>query len=301
MAREKHRNRHRDEVRRTGRRREDWSAVDSKPASPPRTLAPVDTETAPLIDARIDAFARRDATILSGIHWRVMPGQHWVVLGANGSGKSTLLKIVAGYEWPSRGRVSVLGQEYGKCSMPDVKRRIGLASAALYARFPPSQKAIDVVASGHSATIGAWVRFTPSDLEAAERALSQINADGCAQKPYGVLSQGEKQRVMIARALVHEPELLVLDEPCAGLDPGARESFLEDVQRLVETGPTLLLVTHHVEEIPKCVTHALVLHEGRTLSQGPCADVLTSDTLSTAFGIPCRLSCEDGRFSLRAI
>ncbi len=255
---------------------------------------------APVIDLHIEAFSRDGVDILRDIRWQVMPGEHWVVLGANGAGKSSLLSIVAGYEWPSLGRVAVLGEVYGKCDMRTLKERIGWVSSALFGWLPVGQSARQVAATGIHATIGNWQELSARDLIRADDALRSIGAFAFRNKRYGVLSQGEKQRVMIARALVTQPELLILDEPCAGLDPGARERLISDVDRLCakRDGPTLILVSHHVEEIPAHATHALLLKEGGTLASGPLEDVLTDELLTELYEYPYKLGSFNGRWWL---
>ena len=255
----------------------------------------------PIVDLQIDAFTRDGQEILRDISWRVAAGEHWVVLGGNGAGKSSLLSIVAGYEWPSRGRVAVLGQTYGKCDMQALKARIGWVSSALFAWLPGKQLAREVAATGKYATIGNWQALSEDDLRAGDDALRRIGAHGYKSKRYGVLSQGEKQRVMIARALVTDPSLLILDEPCAGLDPGARELLVGDVNRLCAApgGPTLVLVSHHVEEIPPCTTHALLLKDGRCLAAGAIAEVLNDNLLSELYDHRCTLGASNGRYWLR--
>lgn len=254
----------------------------------------------PVLDLHVESFTRDGVDILRDIRWQVMPGEHWVVLGANGAGKSSLLSIAAGYEWASRGRVSVLGETYGKCDMRALKRRIGWVSSALFEWLPDRQSARQVVATGIHATIGSWHSLSAEDLVRADDALRRIGGFSFRNKRYGVLSQGEKQRVMIARALVTRPSLLILDEPCAGLDPGAREQLIADVDGLCARpdGPTLILVSHHVEEIPLHGTHALLLKEGHTLASGPLDDVLTSTHLTELYDYPCKVEREDGRYRL---
>ncbi len=257
--------------------------------------------SAPLIDLHVARFARDGVTILDDVRWTVRQGEHWAVLGANGSGKTTLLSILTGYEWPSEGWVSVLGERYGACDMPALKRRIGFVSAGLGRRIPATQRAVEVAASGIAAMIGNWRAWSEDELARGRAALARMGAGGLADRPFGILSEGEKQRAVIARALVPEPALLVLDEPCAGLDPAARERLLADLGgACAEPGGTpLVLVTHHVEEIAAFVTHALVLRDGRVLAAGPKADVLTSATLSRAFAAECEVRERDGRYELR--
>lgn len=253
-----------------------------------------------VLDLRVDAFVRDGVDILRDIRWQVMPGEHWAVLGANGAGKSSLLSIVAGYEWPSRGRVTVLGQTYGQCDMRALKERIGWVSSTLFEWLPARQSARQVAATGIHATIGNWHELSADDLLRADDALRRIGAYAFRNKRYGVLSQGEKQRVMIARALVTKPDLLILDEPCAGLDPGARERLITDVDRVCKSadGPTLILVSHHVEEIPPSGTHALLLKDGRTVAAGPLPKVLTAPLLTQLYDHPCTITTTNNTYTL---
>ena len=256
---------------------------------------------AAVLDLHVETFTRDGVAILRGIRWQIAPGEHWVVLGANGAGKSSLLSIVAGYEWPSRGRVAVLGATHGECDMRALKERIGWVSSGLYSWLPARQSARQVVATGIHATIGDWHELSAEDLIRADDALRRIGAFAFRNKRYGVLSQGERQRVMIARALVVKPELLILDEPCAGLDPGARGRLIDDVDRLCVQGggPTLILVSHHVEEIPTQATHALLLKEGGLLASGPLRNVLTQERLSELYEYPSKLGSSNGRWGLQ--
>ena len=260
----------------------------------------------PVVQLHVESYYRVGVPrpILSDISWRVLPGEHWVVVGANGSGKSTLLSMVSGERWPSRGEVSVLGQLYGRCDKRELRKRIGVVTPVLAAAFPRGDTAVEVAASGLRATIGHMGRPAPDVLAQARRALERVAGLAFADKPFGVLSQGERQRAMIARALIAEPGLLILDEPCSGLDPVARERFLEDLARLgVEPdGPTQIHVTHHLEEVPAFITHALLIAGGRVSASGPVEEVLTSERLADALGAPCHVGCEgEGaarRFSL---
>lgn len=255
----------------------------------------------PILDLHVEAFTRDGTEILRDIEWQVTEGQHWAVLGPNGAGKSSLLSIIAGYEWPSRGKVAVLGQNYGQCDMRALKERIGWVSSSLFSWLPARQTAREVAATGIYATIGGWHVLSHGDLDRADTALQSIGAHTFRNKRYGVLSQGEKQRVMIARALITEPDLLILDEPCAGLDPGARERLIADVDELCAEpgGPTLILVSHHVEEIPARATHGLLLKKGRVAALGPLDQVLTDDLLSDVYDFPCRVGCANGRYWLQ--
>jgi len=255
-----------------------------------------------VLDMRVARYVRDGQLILDDVSLRVRPGEHWAIVGPNGSGKSTFLSILAAYEWPTEGRVEVLGELYGRCDMNAIKRRIGIVGSALHQVLARNERAIDVVASGLYALIGGpWRVYDDSDHEAALRALAKVSGEEFARKPYGLLSHGQKRRVAIARALVRTPEILVLDEPCEGLDPVARERFLRDIEALASApdAPTTMFVTHHLEEIPRAVTHALVLREGRAVANGPIADSLTSESLSRAFDAPCEVESIDGRLRLR--
>jgi iron complex transport system ATP-binding protein len=205
-----------------------------------------------------------------------------------------LLATVSGELWPSRGIIRVLGAEYGRVDKRELKKRIGVVSSALFTNLPNDDTGLEIAASGIRAMIGKWGAPDPAELARGARVLERVGASSTANKPYGVLSQGEKQRVMIARALVNEPDLLILDEPCNGLDPAARERILVDLGALARdpSGPTQIHVTHHLEEVPSFVTHALVLAEGRVLACGEVGSVLTAATLTRAFGSVCRVDVE---------
>ncbi len=255
-----------------------------------------------VLDLHVERFERDGQRILDDVRLTVRSGEHWAIVGPNGSGKSSLLAILSAYEWPTVGRVEVLGETYGRCDMNAIKRRIGIVGSALHQVLARNEQAIDVVASGLYALIGGpWRVYDAADHAAARAALRKVSAEEFAHKPYGLLSHGQKRRVAIARALVRLPEILVLDEACEGLDPVSRERFLADVERLTQLpdAPTLLYVTHHLEEIPRAVTHALVLREGRVVASGGAHEVLRGETLSRAFDAPCSVDYEEGRFRLK--
>ncbi len=245
-------------------------------------------------------FERQGSAILRGIGWQIEAGSHWALLGANGAGKTALLKIVTGYEWPTRGRVYVLGQRFGACNIPELRKMVGWVSSALEYRFPDYEAAVDVVLSGLDATLGIYRAFSEEERERATAALEHAGALSLADHAYATLSQGERQRVLIARALIAKPRLLVLDEPCAGLDPAARHRLLEDLASLA-TGngaPTIIYVTHHIEEIGGWINKVLVLKNGSVLSHG-CRDaVLRTPVLSQAFGVPCQVTKTHGAYTL---
>jgi iron complex transport system ATP-binding protein len=242
----------------------------------------------------------REAVILEAIDWRVGRGEHWAILGANGSGKTSLLRALTGYLPPTAGEIRVLGETYGRFDWRELRTRIGLVSSSVHQMMEDGETALKAVVSGRYAQIGYWGEMRDEDRRAADAILRRIEARDLRDRPWRFLSQGERQRVLIGRALMASPRLLILDEPCAGLDPVAREHFLQFIQRLAGArgAPTMILVTHHVEEIVPIFSHVLLLKAGRVLASGPRAQVLTSRTLSTAFAAPVRLSRARGRYSL---
>jgi iron complex transport system ATP-binding protein len=246
---------------------------------------------------------RGDALILDNINWTVAPGEHWVILGANGSGKTSLLSALTGYLTPSAGRVELLSKTYGAADWRELRRRAGLVSSSVRQRIPDSEPALETIVSGKFAMIQFWGDMAARDRRRGLRVLRQIECRHLADRPWLFLSQGERQRLLIGRALMAGPPLLILDEPCAGLDPAAREHFLQFLQRLGggKNPPTLVLVTHHVEEIMPVFSHALILRRGRVLACGPMKSVLNSAALSRAFLAPIRLQRRRGRYTLRLL
>lgn len=234
---------------------------------------------------------RGRTTILREVSWRVDPGQHWVILGANGSGKTSLLKTLTGYLVPTAGRIDVLGRRFGQSDWRELRLQVGVVMNAFSAAIPPAEVVLETVISGKYAQLDLWHRVAPADRVAARRQLRLAGLGHLASREWVYLSQGERQRVLIARALMARPRLLILDEPCAGLDPVARAHFLAFVQQLSARrgGPALVLVTHHVEEIAPAFTHVLLLRRGSVLATGPRARMLTSPQLSAVFDAPCRL------------
>jgi iron complex transport system ATP-binding protein len=244
---------------------------------------------------------RRDGTrILHDVHWRVEPGQHWVILGANGSGKTSLLSALTGYFMPTSGEITVLGRRFGEADWRELRKHIGLVSSSIRQLMADSEPALESVISGRHAMIDLWGRVTRADRLHARRLLRETECLYLADRPWFYLSQGERQRVLIARALMAEPRLLILDEPCAGLDPAAREHFLQFLQRLGRRpgAPTLILVTHHVEEIMPVFTHVLMLKAGRVLAAGKKSAVLNARQLSAAFGCPIKLNQHARRYTM---
>lgn len=255
---------------------------------------------APLLDLQKLTVTRGRTTLLSDVSWRIEPGEHWVILGPNGCGKTSLLKSLTAYLTPSSGEIELLGQRYGESDWRDLRLHIGLVTSALQASVPPDEPALETVVSGKYAQLDLWMKLTPADRRAAMKLLRFVGAGKLPERLWGQLSQGERQRILIARALMAKPKLLILDEPCAGLDPVSREHFLQFVESLARQprGPALVLVTHHVEEITPGFTHALLLKAGRVHTSGPRAKTLTSANLSAIFDAAIRLSRAGGRLRL---
>jgi iron complex transport system ATP-binding protein len=242
---------------------------------------------------------RSGRTILGPIDWAVNPGERWVVLGPNGSGKTTLVHVASTYLWPTTGSVEVLGETIGRVDARELRRRVGYAGAGLEAAIDPDLTALEIVMTArHAALAPWWHEYTAADRERAGRLLDDIGAAELHDHAFGTLSSGERRRVEIARALMPEPDLLILDEPGSSLDLGARETLVRDLGRLAagSTPSGLVLVTHHVEEIPPGFGHALVLGGGRAVATGPIEDALTADSLSGAFGMPIAVERHRGRF-----
>ena len=250
------------------------------------------------------SVVRSGSLLLDGIEWRVGEGERWVLLGPNGSGKTTLVSVAATYLWPSRGTVSILGRAVGAVDVRELRRRIGVVSASLEVRIPPQLSAVDVVIAGATGATAPW--WDRPGRAGQSRAIERLDLVGCAalrDRRFELLSSGERQRVQIARALMLDPALLLLDEPAAGLDLGARERLAVLLARLnADAGlAATVVVTHHVEEIAPGTTHALVLRSGRVVAAGPVNDTVTGPVLTEAFGLPLRVERVGGRFTAQAI
>ena len=230
--------------------------------------------------------SRGRTEILRGVNWRVRKGEHWVILGPNGCGKTSLLKSIAGYLSPSSGSIALLGERYGETDWRDLRLKIGIVTSALQSSIPPAETALETVVSGRYAQLDLWAHPTRADTAAAATLLRFVGCSQLARREWIHLSQGERQRILIARSLMARPRLLILDEPCAGLDPVAREEFLWFVEGVARrrSGPALVLVTHHAEEIMPAFTHALLLRGGRVFDSGPKLRVVTTRGLTGAFG-----------------
>jgi iron complex transport system ATP-binding protein len=260
----------------------------------------------PVIDiSRITVGTLSGAPILTDLSWRVNKGEHWVILGPNGSGKTTLLSALTGYlnetsALMPAGYIRLLGEAYGDTDWRALRKKIGIVGASVRNKIGDENPAIGVVASGKDALLFIWEDLSAAEIKEARRLLALTECAGLEDRLWAVLSQGERQRVLIARALMAKPKLLILDEPCAGLDPVARENFLGFVARLARApdAPTLILVTHHVEEILPCFTHALCLRAGTVIASGETAAVLTTANLRKTLGPAVTLRKNSGRYAL---
>lgn len=252
-----------------------------------------------------DASVVRDGnTILDSLNWTVESDERWVILGPNGAGKTTILNLASAHMHPSSGSAHVLGERLGRVDVFDLRPRIGIASTAMARRIPRDETVYDVVLTAAYAVTGRWnEEYEDVDLRRAERVMREWKLDGLRERIFGTLSDGEQKRVQIGRAVMTDPELLLLDEPAASLDLGAREELVRLLGEYAATpdAPAMVMVTHHVEEIPAGFTHALLLADGRVHAAGPIAEVITGERLSEAFGLPLVVSTsEDGRFAARA-
>ena len=241
--------------------------------------------------------------MLRGVDWRVGAGDRWVVLGPNGSGKTTLLQVAGARLWPTAGTVEVLGARLGEIDVRALRPRIALVSSAVTRQLRAELAARDVVVSGrHGALETWWNRYSDEDWQKADRLLALGRVAELGNRPFGVISEGERQQVLLARALMSDPELLLLDEPFAGLDLGARERLLARLAAVAADpgSPPIVLVTHHCEEIPPGFTHGALVSDGQMVASGPLSDVVTSARVSACFGVDVTVGCTDGRWWSRA-
>ncbi|MDZ4406248.1 ATP-binding cassette domain-containing protein [Prosthecobacter sp.] len=250
-----------------------------------------------------DLTFRRGRPILKGITWRVDPGQHWCILGPNGCGKTSLINLITGYDSATSGTLRIGRSVFGDDDWREVRRRVGLVTNTLATYLESSEPVLDVIASGREAKLNLIELPSPAVRRDAARLLKQVGCAYLRDALWGPLSQGEKQKVLICRALMAKFKVLILDEPCAGLDPVAREHFLQWMQNLAvkPRAPSLVMVTHHVEEILPCITHVLMLRDGRVHAAGPKMEMLHSSHLSQIYGASVKLSRHGDRYSLRLV
>ena len=249
------------------------------------------------------SIVRDGNTILDDVSWTVDGTERWVILGPNGAGKTTLLQIAAALIHPSKGKATLLDQTLGRVDIFDLRPRIGFVSSAMSRRIPGNETVLNVVMTAAYSVTGRWnEEYEDVDLARAHRVLREWKLGAFADRTFGGLSDGEQKRVLIARAVMTDPELLLLDEPAASLDLGSREELLQLLSGFAKSknAPAMVMVTHHVEEIPRGFTHALLLADGRVVSEGKLDDVVTAKKLSKTFGIPLELSSSKGRFAAQA-
>lgn len=252
-----------------------------------------------------DVVVRRNAKdIVEHLTWSVAGDERWVVLGPNGAGKTTVLQLAAALLYPTSGTVSILGERLGRTDVFDLRPRIGFASTALSRRIPPEESVLDVVLTAAYSVLGRWrEQYEAIDERRALRVLAEWKLDHLADRSFGTLSDGEQKRVQIARAVMTDPELLMLDEPTASLDLGSREELVSLLGGYAQapSTPAMIMVTHHVEEIPIGFTHVLLMREAQAVAAGPLADTLTAANLSATFGVDVEFDEHEGRFAARAV
>jgi iron complex transport system ATP-binding protein len=261
------------------------------------------TPMRPILELSNISVQRGDRIILGPLDWQVLEGQRWVILGPNGAGKTTLLQVCSSLIHPTSGEVKILGQALGKTDVFELRTRIGLTSSKLVEQLPGDELVIDVVLTAAYAMLGRWQE--KYDLWDESRAMALLTALGVRElggREFGSLSDGEKKRVQIARSLMADPELLLLDEPASSLDLGGREDLLKRIEAFASDvlAPATVIVTHHIEDIPSGTTHALLLKEGRAIAQGVIESVINDVNLSTAYGLPITVQSQGGRFFARA-
>lgn len=246
---------------------------------------------------------RGGAKLLDDLTWTVEEGDRWVIIGPNGAGKTTLMQVLSAQIHPTAGVVGLLDEVLGAVDVFELRPRIGVSSAAIEDRIPRGERVDDVVMSASYAVMGRWREdYDPLDLQRADDLLNQLRVDHLRDRTFGTLSEGERKRVQIARALMTDPELLLLDEPAAGLDLTGREALVTTLGEIcLDTeAPAMVLVTHHIEEIPEGITHGLLLRQGRIVAQGPLHEVLTDTLLSQTYGLPLQVGHAEGRWTARA-
>lgn len=255
-----------------------------------------------VIELKNVSVIRPGKTLLDRINWTVKVGERWAILGPNGAGKTTLLQVAGATMHPSSGRVKILGERLGRVDVFDLRTRIGHTSTAVAAGIPATESVRDAVVSAAYAVLGRWhEQYDLEDFARADQIMGELGIKALSSRTFGTLSEGECKRVLIARALMTDPELLLLDEPSGGLDLGAREDLMLSLEVLADSpqAPVLVMVSHHVEEIPLGFTHVMMLRDGQVVAAGPIASTLTGINLGAAFSMRLELSEYDGRYSAR--
>ncbi|WP_078554163.1 ABC transporter ATP-binding protein [Bacillus alkalicellulosilyticus] len=245
------------------------------------------------------SLVKSKKTIVNNVSWKVNKGEHWAILGLNGSGKTSILKLITGYEWATKGNVHVFGHRFGTVNIQELRKRIGWVSSSLDERFHsrPNDHAIDVILSGKFASIGLYEKIEQEDIDKAKELITLFSIEHVADEPFRLLSQGEKKKVMLARAWMSDPEILILDEPCSGLDLYSREQLLNTIEKLAntKTGPTILYVTHHIEEILPPFSNCLLMKGGKVFDSGLTKEMLTAKNVEGVFRTPVSLQWSKGR------
>jgi iron complex transport system ATP-binding protein len=273
----------------------DGRVLDAPAFSPP------DDDTVIAFD-RVSVI-RSGNYLIRGLSWQVELDERWVVLGPNGAGKTTLLNLASARMHPSRGTAYVLGERLGRTDVNELRTRVGITTGQLAERVPPNERVLDVVVTAAWSVVGRWREsYDPQDEARARALLGQLGMGALVEREFGTLSEGERKRTQIARALMTDPELMLLDEPTAGLDLGGREDLIGRLTQLAEDpdAPAMVLVTHHVEEIPPGFTHAMLLREGTVVASGLLGETLTADNLSKTFGLPLVVQRTGDRYAARA-
>lgn len=256
------------------------------------------------LDLHDVSVVRAGATLLDHVDWQVNEGEHWVVLGPNGAGKTTLMQIVSGHLHPTSGEAWVLGERVGASDLTELRPRIGLTGTTISERIPPGETVGDVVLSAAHGVIGRWKEeYEEVDHGRAHQIMAELGIAALAERTFATLSEGERKRTLIARALMTDPEMLLLDEPAAGLDLGAREDLVASLEVLgtATDAPVLILVSHHVEEIPPSFTHVLMLRDGAIVAKGPIPTTLNPSNLGRTFSTRLEIGFEHGRFTARRV
>lgn len=274
---------------------------DERPAVTSNQKKQMPEDNASILRVRDATFVRGGRRILKGITWQVERGEHWAILGPNGCGKTSLINLITGYEPATDGVIRIGRDTFGNSDWREVRKRVGLVTNGLTTYLEAGEPVLNVIASGRDAKLNLW---KPPPALWKKQARTLLEAVGCSylnESLWGTLSQGERQKVLICRALMAKFEVLILDEPCAGLDPVAREHFLNWMAELATwpESPSLVMVTHHVEEILPCITHVLLMRDGSVVAAGATRQVLSSAALTTVYGAKVRLANKEGRYSLK--
>lgn len=285
---------------------ENWGTIEgvthsNSPIISAQATAPADPEDL-LVDMKGVSVVRDGRAIVEPMDWQVELDERWIIIGPNGAGKTTLMKLAAAQMFPTTGTVTLVGEQMGRVDLREIRTAIGMSSSAMAQRIPADEKVADIVISAGYDVMGRWrEEYDEMDYERAVEILEQVGAYHLAEQRWGTLSEGERKRTLIARALMTDPELLLLDEPGAGLDLGGREDLIELLSQLAADpdSPAIVMITHHVEEIPPGFTHGMLLDEGQVVAQGVLEDVMTDKYLTKTFHQPIEIRQEDGRWFAR--